>query len=116
MNFVAPKNFRIGHDDKFCFFVNKAASERANMDLGSGVRVLGLRGGNLFPRSRDARRKTQFGPDFLEALTFTVVIAENLNRVILPQPAVHLVEKFTPLHLGDLGYWRAFGERTEGIE
>ena len=37
LDFVAPKNFRIGDDDQFRLVANKAAGERAELHLRSGV-------------------------------------------------------------------------------
>ena len=39
-----------------------------------------------------------------------------MDGVILPQPAVELIEKFAALGLGNLRFGRAFRQRTEGIE
>ena len=61
-------------------------------------------------------RRTQFVPDFLKPLPLAVVVAENVDGVILPQPAVKLLEKFAPLRLGNLRFRRAFGQRTEGVQ
>jgi hypothetical protein len=57
-----------------------------------------------------------FFPDFLETLPFAVVVAKNVDGIILPQPAMKLLEKFAPLRLGDLRFLRALGQRTKGIE
>ena len=58
----------------------------------------------------------QFLPDFLEPLPFAVVVAKDVDGVILPQPAVELLEKFAPLRLGNLRFRRALGQRTEGVQ
>jgi hypothetical protein len=39
-----------------------------------------------------------------------------MNRIVLAQPAVKLVEKFSALRLGNLRVGRAFAERTKGVE
>jgi hypothetical protein len=39
-----------------------------------------------------------------------------MNRIILPQPTVQLLEKFTALNLGDLRLQRTFSERTKGFQ
>ena len=39
-----------------------------------------------------------------------------MDGVILPQPAMQLLEKFAALRLGNLRFRRALGQRTEGIE
>jgi hypothetical protein len=62
------------------------------------------------------RLSYEFSPDFRETLPLAVVVAEDMNGVTLPQPAVKLVEKFAALRLGDLRVGRAFAERTKGVE
>ncbi len=57
-----------------------------------------------------------FFPDFFKALAFAVVVTENMNGVILSQPAVDLGEEFTALRFGDLWFGRAFGRRSEGVD
>ena len=116
LDFVAAKNFRIGDDDEFRLVTDKAAGERADLRLGSGVWVLGLGCVNVFPQSRDARRQTHFLPDFLKPLPLAVVVAKNVDGVALPQPAVKLLEKFVALRLGNRQFGRAFRQRTKGVE
>ena len=55
-------------------------------------------------------------PNFFKPLPFAVVVAENVDGIILAQPAMKLVEKFAALRLGNLQFRRAFGQRTKGIE
>src|SRR5271154_4609211 len=77
LDFVTPKNFRVGDDDQFRLVTNKSASERADLNC------------QFFFRT-----KTMFRPNFLETLALAVVITENVDGIILPQPAVQLLEKF----------------------
>ena len=65
-----------------------------------------------------ARRRTEshFLPNFFKPLPFAVIVAENVNRPALPEPAMQLVEEFTALRLGDLRIGRAFAERAKGIQ
>ena len=58
----------------------------------------------------------KLGPDFLEPLPFAVVVAKNVDGIILPQPAMKLLKEFAALRLGDLRFRRAFGQRAEGFE
>ena len=60
--------------------------------------------------------QAQFPPDFLETLPFAVVVAKNMDGLILPQPAMKLLEKFTALGLGNLRFQRPLSQRTERIE
>ncbi len=57
-----------------------------------------------------------FRPNFFKPLALAFVVAEDMDGVTLPQPAVELVEKFTPLRLGDLRVGRAVTQWTVGIE
>ena len=52
----------------------------------------------------------------VKPLPLAVVVAEDMNRIVLAQPAVKLVEKFAALRLGNLRVGRAFAERTKGVE
>ena len=63
-----------------------------------------------------AHAQPQLVPDFLEALPLAVVVAKNVDGVILSQPAVKLLEKFAPLDLGDLRFWRALRQRTKRLQ
>src|ERR1035438_3855578 len=55
-------------------------------------------------------------PNLRESLPLAVIVAKDVNGVTLPQPAVKLIKKFAPLHLGNLRIGRAFAKRTECIE
>src|ERR1039457_129530 len=116
LNFVAAKNFRVGDDDKFCFFAKKSAGKRADVSRGSRVEGRGLN--EIWLSTLDFRlsAQAQFIPDFRETLPLAVVVAEDMNGVTLPQPAVELIEKFAALRLVDLRVGRAFAERTKGVE
>src|SRR5882724_10130953 len=89
LDFVATKNLRVGDDGEFHFLADKTTGERSD----------------LYCR---CIAETEFLPDFLKALPLAVVVAENVNRIILTQPAVKLLEKFASLRLGDLRLRRAF--------
>src|SRR4051812_44191949 len=57
-----------------------------------------------------------FLPDLFESLLFARVIAKNMDREVLAQPAMHLGEEFPALRLGYLRLGRAFAERAERLE
>ncbi len=99
LHFVTAKNFRIRHNDQLRCGAKKSARQRA--EIGDELFVVG---------------KTKLFPNFLEPLTFAVVVAENLDGKILPQPAVELREKFPALCLGDRWFRRALAERTKGFK
>ena len=98
LDFVAPENFRIGDNDEFRLVTNEAARERA-----------GLNHQPCF------RRKTVFLPNLLETLPLAVVVAKDVDGVILPQPAMKLLEKLAALSFGDLRFRRAFGQLVLGV-
>ena len=50
------------------------------------------------------------------ALLLAVVVAENLDAVLLPLPAMQLIEELAALSLGDLRLGRALRQRAEGVE
>src|ERR1035437_5947256 len=113
-NFLAAKKFPLGDDDEFCFFAKKSAGKRADVSRGSRVEGRGLN--EIWLSTLDFRlsAQAQFIPDFHETLLLAVVVAEDMNGVTLPQPAVELVEKFAALRLGGLRVGGAFAERREG--
>src|ERR1022692_448397 len=55
-------------------------------------------------------------PNLREPLPLAVVVAEDVNGVALPQPAVKLIKKFAPLHPGNLWIGHTFPERTIRVE
>ena len=52
----------------------------------------------------------------MEPLPLSFVVAENVHRVALAQPAMQLREKFAALRLGNLRLRRAFAQRTKRVE
>src|SRR6185437_6690357 len=98
LDFVTAKNFRICDDDQFRFVANKAAGEGTDLNLGCGVVSVS----RLVEPQVRLYGETMFFPDFFKALAFAVVVAENMNGVILSQPAMDLGEEFTALRFGDL--------------
>ena len=113
---VAPENFRVGDDNEFCFVANEAASKHADMSRRSRVEGRGRNGIRLSTFESRISTQAQFIPDLIKPLPLAVVVAEDMNGVTMPQPAVELVEKFAALRLGDLRVGRAFAERTKGVE
>ena len=60
--------------------------------------------------------KSLFNPDFLESLSFSIVVAEHLDAVVLAQPTMHLGEELTPLGLGDLRLGQGVGDGPERLK
>src|SRR5207253_2959771 len=60
--------------------------------------------------------KAIFLPNLVEPLPLPFVVAENVNRVGLAQPAMQLREKFAALCLGNLRLRRAIAQRTKRVE
>jgi hypothetical protein len=117
LNFVAAKNFRVGDNDEFCCFAKKSAGERAEVKCRTGVPPVSNFFSRAFFRWRQAGSLSyEFRPDFPKPLQLAVIVAEDMNGMVLAEPAVKLVEEFTALHLGDLRVRRAFAERTKGVE
>ncbi len=111
LDFVAAKNFRVGDHDEFRLVANKAAGERAEVNGGD----IALRW-PVGAARRPCLRQSEFIPNFLKPLPLAVVVAKDVDGVILPQPAVKLVEKFAALRLGDRRFGRTLGQRTEGVQ
>src|SRR5438093_1339691 len=57
-----------------------------------------------------------FVPDLTKALSFALVVAEDVNGVALAQPAVQLGKELAALRFGDLRFGGAVAERTVGLE
>src|ERR1017187_4228187 len=116
LDFVTAKNLRIRDDDQLCFVTNEAASERTKVQRRTGVAPVSNFFFSFF-RWRQARRLSyKFSPNLLKPLALAVVVAKDVNGIILPQPAMELLEKFAPLRLGNLRFGRALSQRTEGVE
>jgi len=49
-------------------------------------------------------------------LPLTVIVAENVNSIALPRPAMELGEKLPSLSLGNLWFWRSLSQWTVSIE
>ena len=60
--------------------------------------------------------QTVFFPDFREALALAVVVAEDVDRIALPQPSMELLEELPALGFGDSGIRAALGQRAKGVE
>jgi hypothetical protein len=103
------------------YLISKAAlvSNVAEVALAiTGVRVRGPGSGgcSCLPKTQDSRPWTQFIPDLGEPLAFAVVVAEDMDGVVLSQPAVQLVEELAALGLGDLWLDGPFHHGAKGIE
>ena len=111
LDFVPSENFRIGDDDEFRLVAHEAARDRTDVN-GRNIALRRPVGAARQPSLAEA----VFRPDFRETLPFTFIVAEDVNRVALPQPAMQLGEEFMPLCFGDLRFRRAFTEGTESVE
>src|SRR5439155_7374304 len=126
VDFVSSENFCVGDDDQFCFIEYKAAAERAEVCRRAPPSVLRhfLIRGKFLERCCAPRSPGQAGclprlakaiilPNLVEPLPLPFVVAENVNRMALPQPAMQLGEKFAALRLGHLRLRRAIAQRTK---
>ena len=73
LHFVTPKDFRVRHDRQFGRFAEETAREGAEAHV-----------------ERACFAQAVLAPDFLEALTFALVVAKEMDGIILAQPAVEL--------------------------
>ena len=99
--FVTAKDFRIGDDDNLGPIRNKTARQRAEMNRGQIVRL---------------SSQPKFLPNLREPLLLAVVIAKDVDGIILPEPAVKLVEELAALRLCDLRLRQFVRERAEDVE
>ena len=84
LHLVAAENFRVRDDDEFGGLKEKAARESAQGHA---------QGGGI--------AQAVFPPNLLEALAFAVVVAEEMDGVVLARPALQLLEKLAALSGGD---------------
>ena len=99
LDFIAAKNFGIGHDNDFGRLEKKPARQSAEADV-----------------KRTGVAEAVFPPDFLEALAFAVVVAEDINKIALTGPAVELAEELLALGFGDVRLGRTVADGAENIE
>jgi len=105
LNLVAPKDFCVRGHDQFCFFTKIAAGKSAGM---SAKPWPGSIRGRIF--------ETVFPPNFREPLTLALIVAKDMDGVILARPAMELSEEFAALGLGYLRFGRALRHRAECVE
>src|SRR6267378_3396297 len=55
-------------------------------------------------------------PNFIEPIAFALVVAKNVNSIILPQPSMQLREELAPLHFRYLRIRRALRQGPMGIQ
>ena|SRR5437879_3542556 len=120
VHLVAAEDLGVRDDDPFAVFAKKTAGQRADVQVGTGVLSV-----CLFSRVRWERRlagnlshvaESVFLPNLSDPPAFAGIITEDVNGVVLAQPAMQLREKFTALCLGDLRLRSAVAERTKGLE
>ena len=120
LDFVAAKNFRVGDNDEFGPVTKETARKSADLDLGFGVQESwGCVARGAVPKTGTPKTKDhQLFPDFFKPLSFAIVVAKDVDRVALPQPAMKLVEKFPAPGLGDLQFGCTFAsdDRPQGVE
>ena len=97
LDLVTPENLGVRDDNQPGCFAKKSAGKRSDVSRRTrderqgrnGIRLLLLHG-RLWTRAH-------FLPDFLESLPFAVVVAEDMDGMVLAQPAVELAKEFTAL-------------------
>jgi aspartokinase-like uncharacterized kinase len=55
-------------------------------------------------------------PDFEEALTFAVVVADDVDGVVLAKPPVQLMKEIAALDFGDLWIGHAVGDGAKSFQ
>src|SRR5262245_56515504 len=65
---------------------------------------------------RVSTRQAVLFPDLHEPLPFTIIVAKQVQVVILPQPAMDLREKLFSLGLRNLWFGRTVAQGTECLE
>src|SRR5262249_46535903 len=114
---IAAKNLRIGHDYKFCLIRNKSSSERTKMHRRRCIAAFFI---SILLNLRSWRRartvQTEFFPDLQKALLLSVVIAKDMNGIVLSKPAMQLRKKFSALDFSDLRLKRTFCQWPMRIE
>ena len=98
LDLVAAINLGVGDDHKTGIRNEESAVEDADMAM------------------RGWQREPEFGPEFLESLTFAFVAAEHVDLVFLTGPAVELLEELASLGLGDLRVREGGADGAVGIE
>ena len=143
LHFVAAEDFGVGNDNKFAVVKKKTSRQGAQMQRRAGLLPTPARGLNMgglyflgesllrvptrqagpVLRSRTAEggrlpyvAEAVFLPDFVKPLPLSVVVAIDVNGVVLAQPAMQLGEEFAALGFGNLRFRRAVAERAESIE
>src|SRR5258706_9731863 len=101
LHFVTAENLGIGHDHQFGRLAKEAAGQSAEMQFRQKL--------GLFS-------KPIFAPNLLEALPLALVVAKDVHRPALAQPAVDLAEEIAPLHLGDLRLGHLRSKRPKGLQ
>ena len=61
-------------------------------------------------------RPSRIPPNLLEALPLAVVVAEEMDRVVLPQPAMDLGEELLALRLGDVRFRAAVANGAKYLQ
>ena len=126
LHLVTPEDLGVGDDDQPGLVAEEAAGQSAEVSAKSEgrspkaeSRSLRLRFARIelwSLRVRSFLHQPVFLPNLGEALPLAVVVAEDVDRVALAQPAVQLGEELAPLRLGHLRLRGALRQRTESLQ
>ena len=111
---VATEYFRIRHHHQLRRLANKSARQRT--DLYDRPQLRQRSPGLFFRPNFRRRRAMNVFPHLLKSLPLAVVIAKNMDRHVLPQPAMQLLEKLPALRLRHLQFRRTLTQRPERIQ
>ncbi len=116
LDLITTEYLGVRHRHKFARVKQEAAGQGADQDL----KRLGGRGGATSGRRRfgfdRGLFKTVFLPNLLETLAFAVVVAEDLDVVVLAQPAMQLGEELASLSFGHMRFGSVPGDGTKSVE
>src|SRR5579862_4305274 len=99
LRLISSKDFRIRHDGELGLLAKKSSRQRADMYL-----------------HRARISQPVFPPNFLKTLPLAVVVAKQVQRCSLPQPAMQLAEKLLALRLGDVRFRSPVANRSKNFQ
>ena len=114
LDLVAAEDFGVGHHHEPGFVGHEPTGEGAEVNRRTDVLPVSIFVFLCGNRWRQAGRlscvKAELVPNFLKALLLAVVVAEDVDGIILAYPAVKLREEFAALDFRNLGLRSALGD------
>jgi hypothetical protein len=105
LDLIAAEDLGVGDDGEPCLREEEPAGQGAEVQRGLGSwRRLGW------------EIETIVVPDLEEPLTFAVVVADDVDGVVLAEPSVQLVKEIAALDFGDLWIGHVIGDGPKGVQ